>query len=133
VLGRGASPRLTGLAAGSHLLTARVLGTMRQVPLRVFADLLALSRKAQRALRRGSFRTTRELVRRIDVFVQHSNPGARPFAWTTTAEPTLAKLQRPRRAIVDRRAPSAPAPLRAQPPGRERSGGASLTFAEAAR
>ncbi len=48
----------------------------------------------QRAIRRGSFRTVRELVRRIDAFVQHYNAGARPFAWTATADSILAKLER---------------------------------------
>jgi transposase len=53
----------------------------------------------QRAIRRGSFRTVRELVRRIDAFVQHDNAGARPFAWTATADSILAKLQRLLQAI----------------------------------
>ena len=53
----------------------------------------------QRAIRRGSFRTVRELVRRIDAFVQHYNAGARPFAWTATADSILAKLQRLLQAI----------------------------------
>jgi len=48
----------------------------------------------QRAIRRGSFRTVRELVRRIDDFVRYYNAGARPFAWTATADSILAKLQR---------------------------------------
>jgi len=47
-----------------------------------------------RAIRRGSFRTVRELVRRIERFVTHYNDGARPFAWTATAESILAKLTR---------------------------------------
>jgi transposase len=53
----------------------------------------------QRAIRRGSFRTVRELVRRIDAFVQHYNAGARPFAWTATADSIFAKLQRLLQAI----------------------------------
>ena len=53
----------------------------------------------QRAIRRGSFRTVRELVRRIDAFVQHHNAGARPFAWTATADWILAKLERLLKAI----------------------------------
>ena len=53
----------------------------------------------QRAIRRGSFRTVRELVRRIDAFVQHYNAGARPFAWTATADSILAKLRRLLQAI----------------------------------
>jgi transposase len=47
-----------------------------------------------RAIRRGSFRTVRELIRRIEHFVTHYNDGARPFAWTATADSILAKLTR---------------------------------------
>ena len=48
----------------------------------------------QRAIRRGSFRTVRELVQRIETFVTHYNTTARPFAWTATADSILAKLER---------------------------------------
>jgi putative transposase len=48
----------------------------------------------QRAIRRASVRTTRELVRRIEAFVAAYNDGARPFAWTATSESILAKLER---------------------------------------
>jgi hypothetical protein len=57
----------------------------------------------QQAIRRGSFKTVRELVRRIDNFVQHYNAGARPFAWTATADSILAKLQRVLQAISETR------------------------------
>jgi putative transposase len=53
----------------------------------------------QRAIRRGSVRTVRELVRRIDTFVQHYNATSRPFAWTATADSILAKLERLLKAI----------------------------------
>jgi putative transposase len=53
----------------------------------------------QRAIRRGSFRTVRELVRRIEAFVAHYNASARPFAWTATSESILAKLHRLLKAI----------------------------------
>lgn len=53
----------------------------------------------QRAIRRGSFRTVRELVRRIDAFVTHYDAGARRFAWTATADSILAKLERLLQAI----------------------------------
>ena len=48
----------------------------------------------QRAIRRGSFRSTRELVARIDEFVQNYNRNCQPFLWTATAESILAKLER---------------------------------------
>jgi putative transposase len=53
----------------------------------------------QRAIRRGSFRTVRELVQRIERFVAHYNATACPFAWTATAESILAKLERLAKAI----------------------------------
>ncbi|HEU4637645.1 MAG TPA: IS630 family transposase, partial [Candidatus Binatia bacterium] len=48
----------------------------------------------QRAIRRGSFRSIKDLVSRIDQFVQHYNRNCRPFCWTATAESILAKLER---------------------------------------
>ena len=48
----------------------------------------------QRAIRRGSFRTVRELVQRIEAFVTHYNTTTRPFVWTATADSILAKLER---------------------------------------
>jgi putative transposase len=53
----------------------------------------------QRAIRRGSFRTVRDLTRRIDRFVTHYNTTARPFVWTATAESILAKVERLAKAI----------------------------------
>lgn len=49
---------------------------------------------SQRAIRRGSFRNVKELVKRIERFVEHYNKTSRPFAWTATAESIFAKLQR---------------------------------------
>jgi transposase len=43
----------------------------------------------QQAIRRGSFRSVRELVHKIDQYVTH-----RSFAWTATADSILDKLQR---------------------------------------
>lgn len=48
----------------------------------------------QRAIRRGTFRSVKELVDKIDHFVRHYNPGAEPFVWTATADSILAKLER---------------------------------------
>ena len=48
----------------------------------------------QQAIRRGSFRSVRELVQKIDTFVTHYNAHPRPFIWTATADSILAKLQR---------------------------------------
>src|SRR5215471_5598530 len=48
----------------------------------------------QRAIRRGSFRSVRELVHTIDQFVRHYNTHKRPFMWTATADSILQKLGR---------------------------------------
>src|SRR5499427_439708 len=48
----------------------------------------------QRAIRRGSFRSVKELVQKIDDFVHHYNRKQRPFVWTATADSILAKIAR---------------------------------------
>jgi transposase len=48
----------------------------------------------QQAIRRGSFRSVGELVRKIDAYVASYNLHRRPFVWTATADSILAKLQR---------------------------------------
>lgn len=53
----------------------------------------------QRAIRRGSFRTVRELVQRIDTFVTRYDRTATPFRWTATADSILAKVARIAKAI----------------------------------
>lgn len=45
-------------------------------------------------IRRGSFRSVKELVAKIDHFVQTYNTQARPFVWTATADSILAKIRR---------------------------------------
>ncbi|HSE59841.1 MAG TPA: IS630 family transposase [Nitrospiraceae bacterium] len=51
-------------------------------------------RISQQAIRRGSFQSVKELVAKIDHFVQTYNKTARPFAWTATADSILAKVRR---------------------------------------
>jgi putative transposase len=48
----------------------------------------------QRAIRRGSFRSVRDLVTRINQFVEHYNRKCRPFSWTATADSIFQKLAR---------------------------------------
>src|ERR1700726_701951 len=48
----------------------------------------------QQAIRRGSFRSVRQLVQKIDQYVAHHNLHKRPFAWTAIADSILDKLQR---------------------------------------
>jgi putative transposase len=47
-----------------------------------------------KAIRRGSFSSVKQLTKRIDHFVSHYNRDCRPFAWTATADSILAKLSR---------------------------------------
>ena len=46
----------------------------------------------QRAIRRGSFTSVPDLVRKIDTFVQHYNRSSRPFVRTATADSILQKI-----------------------------------------
>ena len=46
------------------------------------------------SIRRGSFTTVKQLIQRIDAFVQHYNLHPKPFSWTATADSILAKLER---------------------------------------
>src|ERR1700693_866559 len=48
----------------------------------------------QQAIRRGSFRSVRDLIRKVDTYVSHYNASSRPFIWTATADSIFAKLQR---------------------------------------
>lgn len=49
---------------------------------------------AQRAIRRGSLSSVKDLVQKIDAFVQHYNRSHRPFVWTATADSILQKIAR---------------------------------------
>ena len=48
----------------------------------------------QRAIRRGTFKSVKELIARIEQFVQQYNTRCRPFVWTATAESILEKIKR---------------------------------------
>jgi len=52
------------------------------------------NRITQQAIRRGTFRSVKELVEKIDHYVQNSNHQARPFVWTATADSIFAKVER---------------------------------------
>ena len=54
----------------------------------------------QRAIRRGTFRSVRDLVARIDDFVSHYNHHCHPFVWTATADSILEKIERLCKAIA---------------------------------
>jgi putative transposase len=48
----------------------------------------------QRAIRRGTFRSVKDLIAKIDSYVQQYNPNATPFIWTATADSILKKIER---------------------------------------
>jgi putative transposase len=54
----------------------------------------------QRAIRRGTFKSVRDLITKIENFVQHYNPRCHPFAWTATADSILEKIQRLCKAVA---------------------------------
>jgi putative transposase len=57
----------------------------------------------QQAIRRGTFRSVKELVAMIDRFVQQYNKHPHPFIWTATADSILAKIERLCNRISDTR------------------------------
>jgi len=49
---------------------------------------------SRRTIRRGTFRSVKRLVDRIDRFVTNYNAKTRPFVWTATADSILEKIRR---------------------------------------
>lgn len=48
----------------------------------------------QKAIRRGTFRSVKDLIDKIKRFVDQYNKNSRPFMWTATADSILAKIER---------------------------------------
>ena len=48
----------------------------------------------QRALRRGTFRSVKALINKIETFVRHYNKEKQPFVWTATADSISEKIKR---------------------------------------
>jgi len=46
------------------------------------------------AIRRGSFHSTKELARKIDLFIKNYNQHSKPFIWTAMADSIFEKLER---------------------------------------
>ena len=57
----------------------------------------------QQAIRRGTFKSVKELIEKIEAYVQAYKRHAHPFIWTATADSILAKIQRLCEAISDTR------------------------------
>lgn len=53
----------------------------------------------QKAIRRGSFNSVKQLTEKIERFVKAYNADAKPFLWTATADSILAKTRRFLKAI----------------------------------
>ena len=53
----------------------------------------------RQAIRRGSFRSVKDLVAAIATFIAHWNAGSTPFLWVKTADEILARAVRKPRAI----------------------------------
>jgi transposase len=56
---------------------------------------------SRQAIRRGSFRSVKELIAMINAFTTQWNEGSTPFAWVKTANQILAKAVRKPRAISE--------------------------------
>ena len=48
----------------------------------------------QKAIRRGSFRSVKELVTKIQTFSENYNKKAKPFVWTATSDSIIQKVER---------------------------------------
>ncbi|EWH00315.1 DDE endonuclease [Halomonas sp. BC04] len=48
----------------------------------------------EKAIRRGSFSSVKDLVNKIEYFADHYNEHASPFIWTATADSILEKVKR---------------------------------------
>lgn len=57
----------------------------------------------QRAIRRGTFRSVRDLVANIERFVKRYNRNCQPFAWTATPDSILEKIDRLCKAVAGTR------------------------------
>ena len=58
---------------------------------------------SQRAIRRGTFKSVKQLTSKIDQFVQQYNLNTRPFVWTATADSILEKIKRLCQSISETR------------------------------
>ena len=48
----------------------------------------------QKAIRRGSFTSVKQLIERIRIFTENYNKNTKPFTWTATAESIISKVRR---------------------------------------
>ena len=55
----------------------------------------------QKAIRRGTFKSVKDLIAKIEQYVRAYNTHAHPFAWTASADSILGKIQRLTQAISE--------------------------------
>jgi putative transposase len=55
----------------------------------------------QRAIRRGTFKSVKELVSKIEEYIRNYNRHTKPFLWTATADSILEKIRRLSQAISE--------------------------------
>jgi len=55
---------------------------------------------SQQAIRRGTFHSVKDLIKKIDTFVSNYNPTSKPFVWTATADSITQKIERLCKAIA---------------------------------
>jgi putative transposase len=55
----------------------------------------------QRAIRRGTFKSVKDLIRKIEDYVRRYNSHSHPFAWTASADSILEKIKRLCQVISD--------------------------------
>ena len=89
----------TTLFAALNVLNGAVLASCK--PRHRHQEFLSLNQVERffalitdKAIRRGSFSSVKQLVQRIDQFVTHHNANSQPFKWTATANSILEKLHR---------------------------------------
>jgi putative transposase len=55
---------------------------------------MVLALITQRAIRRGSFKSTADLVQEIDRFIRTHKANLQPFVWTATADAIILEFAR---------------------------------------
>ena len=80
------------VSLGGSSRAERFLGTYDQNE-RLALDIVRNYGNKQ-AIRRGTFSSVNDLVKKIDQFVEHYNTNTKPFVWTATADSIFEKIKR---------------------------------------
>ena len=76
-----------------HMHFTPTSGSWMNLIERFFADL------TRDVVRAGSFRSVRQLVKQIELYLAERNKAAKPYRWHATGEEILAKIKRARARI----------------------------------